>query len=111
MPRKCSVFACKTNYRSQQDKTMCGKTNKIPIYCFPKKRREREQWIKSVPNANLNVTNNTVIYQQHGPSNFDTIEVHGKICPKNPPSVWPDVPSNQIPTPSAVQRNIKKLQY
>ena len=70
MPRKSCVFACKTNYRSQQDKTMCGKNNKIPVYRFSKKHRrererEREQWIKSVPNANLNVTNNTVICQQH----------------------------------------------
>lgn len=72
MPRKCCVFACKTNYRSQQDKTMCGEINKIPVYRFPKNKDEREQWIKSVPNANLNVTNNTVICQQHWPSNFDT---------------------------------------
>ena len=52
--------------------------NKIPVYRFPKNKDEREQWIKSVPNANLNVTNNTVIFQQYWPSNFDTIEVHGK---------------------------------
>ena len=61
-----------------------------------------------MPNANLNVSNNTVIYQQHWPSNFDTIEVHEKICPKNPPSVWPGIPSSQISAPSAIQRNIKK---
>lgn len=87
---------------------MCGEINKIPVYRFPKNKDEREQWIKSVPNANLNVTNNTVICQQHWPSNFDTIKVNGKIRPKNLPSVWPGVPSSQIPTPSAVQRNIKK---
>ena len=110
MPWKCCVFACKTNYRSQQDKTMCGEINKIPVYHFPK-NNESEQWIKSVPNANLNVTNNTVICQQYWLSNFNTIEIHGKICPKNPPSVWPGVPSSQIPTPSAIQRNIKYLQY
>ena len=89
MPRKCCVFGWKTNYRSQQDKTMCGEINKITLYRFPKNKdeRERELWIKSVPNANLNVTNNNVICQQHWPTNFDTIEVHGKIRPKNPPSV------------------------
>ena len=108
MPQKCCVFACKTNYRSQQDKTMWGEINKIPVYHFLKNEDEREQWIKSVPNTNLNVNNNTVIFQQHWPSNFDTIEVHGKIYPKNPPSVWLGVPSSQILTPSAVQRNIKK---
>ena len=87
---------------------LCDEINKIPVYCFPKNKEERQQWIKSVPNANLNVTNNTVICQQYWPSNFDTIEVHGKIRPKNPLLVWPGVPSSQIPTLSAVQRNIKK---
>ena len=112
MLQKCHVFAGKTNSRSQQDKTMCGEINKIPVHCFPKSKDEGEQWIKSVPNASLNVTNNTVICQQHWPSDFDTIEVHRKIHPKNPSFVWPGVPSSQIPTPSAVQRNIKKkLQY
>ena len=61
---------------------MCDKINKIAVYRFVKNKDEKEQWIKSVPNANLNVTNNTVICQQHWPSNFDTIEVHGKIRPK-----------------------------
>ena len=79
---------------------MCGEINKIPVYCFPKNKDKRKQWIKSVPNANLNVTNNTVICQQHWPSNFYTIEIHGKILLKNLTSVWP---GSQIPTPSAVQ--------
>ena len=64
---------------------MCGEFKKISVYRFPKNKDEREQWIKSVPNANLNVTN--VICQQYWTSNFDTIEVHGKIRPKNPLSV------------------------
>ena len=74
---------------------------KYQFIVFQKTKTKREQWIKSVPNVNLNVTNNSVICQQQWPSKFDTIEVHGKIHPKNPPSVWP-----------VVQRNIKKnLQY
>ena len=56
MSQKYCVFAFKTNYRSQQDKTVCGEINKIPVYHFPKNKDEREQWLKSVPNANLNVT-------------------------------------------------------
>ena len=53
---------------------MCAEIDKILVYRFPKKKtktkkkkkqrereREREQWIKSVPNANLNVTNNIII--------------------------------------------------
>ena len=43
MPRKCSVFACKTNYRNQQDKTMRGEIYKIPLYRFPKKKDKRER--------------------------------------------------------------------
>ena len=67
---------------------------------------ERE---KSLSNAKLNVTNNTAICQLHWLSNFDTREVHGKMHPKNPPSVWPVVPKSQIPTHSAVQRDIKNI--
>ena len=78
------MFSCKTNYRSLQDKTMYGEINKIPVYHFQKK-----QWKKRG-------------------RDFDTIEVHGKICPKNPPSVRPGVPGSQRPTPSVVLRNIKK---
>lgn len=44
----------------------------------------------------------------HWPSNFDTIDVHGKMHPKNPPSVWLGVPKSQIPIPSVVQKDIKK---
>ena len=86
---------------------MCSEINKIPVYCFPKNKDEREQWIKSVPNGNLNVTNNTVICQQHWPSNFDTIEVHGKYV-QNSPSVWPGMPSCQIPTPLSCSKEYKE---
>ena len=101
MPKKCCVFACRTNYKDQQN-------DKISVYRFPKDQDERERWRKSIPNANLKVTDNTVICQKHWPSDFETIAVHGKIRPKNPPSVWPCVPSSQIPTTSTVPRSTKK---
>lgn len=39
---------------------------------------------------------------------FDTIKVHGKMCPKNPAFVWPGVPSSEMPIASAVWRAAKK---
>ena len=31
IPRKCCVFPCKTNYRNQHDKTMCGEKFRISV--------------------------------------------------------------------------------
>ena len=61
-----------------------------------------------MPNANLVVNKNTVLCELHWPKNFETVKVrNGKLRPKNPPSVWPGVPSSQISTPLAPDRNTK----
>ena len=49
-----------------------------------------------------------VICQLHWSSNFDTIEVQGKIHFHNLPSVWPGIPNSLIPTSSAIQSEKKK---
>ena len=60
MPKKCCIYGCKTNYTSEENS---DHRDKIPVYQFPKARDERERWKKVVPNANLNVTDNTVVCQ------------------------------------------------
>ena len=66
------------------------------------RKREGERW------KNLfQMPNNSVIFQPWS-SNFDALEVNGKMCPKNPTSVWPSEPKNQISTLSAIQMDIKK---
>ena len=60
-------------------------------------------------NANLTVNSYTVLCELHWPKKVLTIEVWGgKLSPKNPPSVWPGVPSSQISTPSALEHTTKR---
>ena len=60
-------------------------------------------------NGNLTVTSYTVLCELHWPKKFLTIkERGGKFKTKNPPSVWPEVPSSQVSTPSARKRTIKR---
>ena len=111
-PEVLCVLLAKQITESSKTQLCVVSLNEIPVYRFQKKKKkknrdEREQWMKSVPNANPNVTYNPVICQKHWPSNVDSIKVHGEILPKNSPSIWPGVPNSQIPTSSAVQRNIK----
>ncbi len=79
------VFTCNKNYKSTQVKTKCGdQINKISVYCFPKDKRkkERKKWRKNIPNANLNVTDNPVIWELYWPSKFYAKEIYRKIHTK-----------------------------
>ena len=105
MPKKCCIYGCQTNYTSEENS---DHRDKIPVYRFPKARDERERWKKVVPNANLNVTDNTVVCQLHWPSSFEKVIVRGKQRPKHPLSVWPGVSQSQIPTPLPSPRIAKK---
>ena len=58
------------------------------MYRFPKDQVQRKTWISCVPNANLDVKDHTVICELHWPKGFETVRVHGKDRPKDPPSVW-----------------------
>ena len=104
MGKKCYVYACKTNYSSEK-----LKSDKISVYRFPEDETEKEKWIKAVPNANLRVTRDTVVCELHQPSGFEEIKVNGKSGPKDLPSIWPGVPSSQVPTSSPPTRPTKKL--
>ena len=70
------------------------------MYLFPKDEKEKEKWIEAVPNANLRVSKDIVVCALHWPSGFEDIKVNGKSRPKDPPSIWPGVPSSQTPTAS-----------
>ena len=70
------------------------------MYLFPKDENEKEKWIEAVPNANLRVSKDIVVCALHWPSGFEDIKVNGKSRPKDPPSIWPGVPSSQTPTAS-----------
>ena len=104
MVKKCCIYGCTSNYESEKKKTGLY----VPVYRFPKSTTEREKWIKSIPNANLRVNANTVVCELHWPPGFEAILVHGKVRPKYPPSVWPNIPASQVPTPAPVARSTSR---
>ena len=71
---------------------------------------ERKAWICAVPNADLSVTNDTVVCELHWPSDFKTVSKKGRSRPKFPPSVFPNVPPGQIPTPAPPPRSTKRTE-
>lgn len=78
------------------------------MFRFPKEENVKQVWISAIPNANLTVSKDTVICELHWPSEFETISINGKLRPRYPPSVWPNVPSSQIPTPALPLRTTKR---
>ncbi|XP_065681410.1 uncharacterized protein LOC136095105 [Hydra vulgaris] len=58
MPKKCCAYGCKTNYQSTKNNK---NFEKIPVYRFLKDKEQRNIWIKSIPNSNLLVSDETVI--------------------------------------------------
>lgn len=104
MVKKCCVYGCTSNYASEKKKTGVH----VSVYRFPKDETERSRWIKSIPNANLRVTANTVVCELHWPPGFEALVVCGKVRPKDPPSVWPNVPVGQIPTSSPALRSTQR---
>lgn len=101
MGKKCCVYGCKTNYSSEKG---CNAERKLSVYRFPKDENEKKAWISAIPNDKLVVSKNTVVCELHWPSGFETISCRGKQRPKHPPSVWPNVPASQIPTPAPPPR-------
>ena len=75
MGKTCCVYACNSNYNSER------KTHdkEIRVFRFPKDSDERQRWIAVISkiNANLRVTDNTVVCSLHWPEKFETKELHG----------------------------------
>ena len=106
------VYACRSNYKTEKEKNK-NKSNyeeeiNISVFCFPKNPDERERWKKTVPNADFEVGDNTVICELHWLPGCEKISHYGKSRPK---TVWEGVPSSQIPTdppPEKFSMNISK---
>jgi hypothetical protein len=89
MPRKCSVFGCRTNYSNAERGT---------VYAFPSDEAERNRWIAQLPNRDFIWTPSVGICSKHWPSNFPTRKAHNGIpLPAEPPTVFPNVPPSCIP--------------
>ena len=60
MPFKCCVTGCKSNYNANE--------GYVSVFRFPDK--SRNLWIRKIPRANLEVTNNTRICIRHFDERF-----------------------------------------
>ena len=109
MPRKCTVYACRSGYNSAQSTEL-----KIKFYRFPKDDDDLQKWIKNLPNrfpSNFLPSNNQVVCSLHWPENFPTKPCPGTRdgVPAVPPTIFPNVPTSCIPTPSSTRPKKPKL--
>ena len=95
MGRKCCVTGCKSNYYP---------TDKVSVFRLPKYKAERERWMKAIPRDNIPDSTNTVICIKHFPDGFETVSVKGRLRPKNPPSIFSNLPKSLVPTPVPLAR-------
>ena len=89
MGRKCCVTECTSNY---------NRNDKISVFRLPKDPDERKRWIQCIPRDNIPDNSNTVVCVKHFPEGYECIKVNGKYRPKNPPSIFPNIPSSMVPT-------------
>ena len=73
------------------------------VFRFPAKKTEpekRKQWmidVVSKVNANLMVSDNTVVCEVHWPKGYPTYRKKGHDRPAVPPSIFPGVPPSIVP--------------
>ena len=100
MVRKCCVTGCKSNYISENEK--------VTVYGLPSDPEQRQRWIKAIPRDNIPDSPNTVACVKHFPPGFPVLKKKGKSRPKDPPSVFENIPKSLIPTPPPPKRPTKK---
>lgn len=108
MGKKCCVYGCKTNYKSEN---VSSGEQKVSVYRFPMEDCARKAWISAIPNRDFSadcVMKNTVVCELHWPPGFETISKKGRLRPKFPPSVWPNVPVSQQRTQPFTPRTTKR---
>ena len=97
MVLKCCVPNCGSNYASSNDK--------VPVYKLLQNNEDKKKWIAAIPRANLVVSKYTAVCRKHWPKNATFVLVYGKQRPKDPPSVFPDIPASCL---RSAQRNIPR---
>jgi hypothetical protein len=92
------MYGCKTNYESEK-KGYIANGDKVSVFRFPSDPDERKKWIEVVKkvNANLTVSNNTVVCEAHWPKGYPTCRKKGHDRPAAPPSIFPGVPASIVP--------------
>lgn len=70
MPRKCSVWNCKSNYDD----------NKITVYGFPSDPEACQFWLDALPNIIINPTKNMGVCSKHWPENVNRHKPYRSRC-------------------------------
>ena len=80
------------------------------VYRFPTDKDERQRWIDVVGkiNANLKVTNETVVCELHWPHGYETVRKKGENRSKYHPSIFEGIPQNILPNPSPKVRKTQR---
>ena len=101
MPNKCNIANCNGNYNPE---------NKCRVFALPSGDSERQRWINVFPPRDDDFTipplpKKFYVCERHWPSDTEMIKTPGGFTrPKNPPSVWPNVPRSCLPTPKPPPR-------
>ena len=95
MVKKCCVTGCRSNY---------DPTDRVSVFRLPKDKDERERWMKAIPRDNIPDSADTVVCIKHFPDGFETVSVKGRLRPKNPPSIFSNLPKSLVPTPVPLAR-------
>ena len=95
MPLKCCIPYCNSNY----DKNDENNDIHVPVYRLPQDHDERQRWLSAIPRRNTPNSPYTVVCAKHWPPNYPKTELNGKERPLYPPSIFPNIPLSQIPTP------------
>ena len=103
MVRKCCVTGCKSNYLTTKEI--------VTVYRLPSDPEERQRWIRAIPRDNIPDKPDTVVCAKHFPVGFEVVKKKGKFRPKNPPSIFENIPMSLIPTPLPPKRLTTKIIY
>ena len=67
---------------------------RVPECKLPQDEEEKKKWISVNPRANLVASKYTAVCGKRWPKNAEMVNVHFKLRPTNPSSVFPAIPSS-----------------
>ena len=108
MGRTCCVYDCNTNYKSEVKRRKV-EAEDVHVYRLPNSKKfpkQHDDWVSVLTkiNANLNITNDTVVCSKHWPANKPMFTHYGKERPVDPPFVFDKIPTSIVPLPPLPNR-------
>ena len=89
MPRHCCTtwgnVGCRANYKNEE---------KITTYLLPTDPIEKRRWIDALPHAFKSSEKTAAVCAKHWPPNFATVSKKGSLRPRDPPSLFGDIPKS-----------------